>query len=64
MLITDTLRAMGLPQGRYQLGGLDVEVTKREQPGCLPANLPAVHCLWLGQSKTPLTCWASPWLRL
>ena len=28
MLITDTLRAMGLPQGRYQLGGLEVEVTK------------------------------------
>lgn len=28
VLITDTLRAMGLPQGRYQLGGLEVEVTK------------------------------------
>jgi len=27
VLITDTLRAMGLPEGRYQLGGLDIEVT-------------------------------------
>jgi N-acetylglucosamine-6-phosphate deacetylase len=28
VLITDTLRAMGLPEGRYQLGGLEVEVTE------------------------------------
>lgn len=28
VLITDTMRAMGLPEGRYQLGGLDIEVTK------------------------------------
>ncbi|NLY30541.1 MAG: N-acetylglucosamine-6-phosphate deacetylase [Firmicutes bacterium] len=28
VLITDTMRAMGLPEGKYQLGGLDIEVTK------------------------------------
>jgi N-acetylglucosamine-6-phosphate deacetylase len=28
VLVTDTVRAMGLPEGRYQLGGLDINVSQ------------------------------------
>ena len=36
VLVTDAMAAMGLPEGKYRLGGLEVEVVEEEEQGSRP----------------------------